>query len=55
MNHRIHFYLFCVLMLTATAFVQKNPGEHVWDCGDVHGPPHWGDLKPEFTSQLLHV
>jgi len=49
MKHLVQSCLIFGLMLVAAASVQTSHGEHAWDYGDVHGPAHWGDLKPEFA------
>jgi carbonic anhydrase len=36
-------------LLSGTAIGEDHQAEHVWDYGGLHGPTHWGDLKPEFA------
>jgi len=41
----------CSLALTAAGLAQEQPHpEHTWDYGQLHGPSHWGELKPEFAQ-----
>jgi len=39
----------CALVLMATGAAQERHPEHPWDYGELKGPNHWGDLKPEFA------
>jgi carbonic anhydrase len=37
------------LLLSIICPAQEHHPEHAWDYGDVLGPSHWGELKPEFA------
>ena len=39
----------CALVLAGVAAAQEHHPEHIWDYGELQGPGHWGDLKPEFA------
>src|SRR5215471_9597770 len=40
----------CTFVLALSCAAQGHHSEHIWDYGDVLGPSHWGDLKPEFAT-----
>ena len=41
--------VFCMGIGLLTSTAQEHP-EHAWDYGDILGPSHWGELKPEFAT-----
>jgi carbonic anhydrase len=47
--NRLITYLSVGLFCAGVAPCQEHKTEHVWDYGDVRGPSHWGELKPEFA------
>lgn len=42
--------ILCALLLAVSCAAQEHHPEHSWDYGNVLGPSHWGDLKPEFAT-----
>src|SRR5580692_11245097 len=42
-------FISCALVLAGVAAAQEHHPEHIWDYGELQGPNHWGELKPEFA------
>ena len=40
----------CTVVLAASCAAQEHLPQHNWDYGDAHGPSHWGDLEPDFST-----
>jgi carbonic anhydrase len=51
MSQFVQSFVTYALVFAATVFAPTGQGEHSWGYGDdLHGPAHWGDLKPEFAA-----
>jgi carbonic anhydrase len=46
---RVASNVLCLLVLLGSSAGHPQHAEHTWDYGNTLGPPHWGDLKPEFA------